>query len=335
MIVDCAHYRAGARQREAPLAVPEAAACAAQGDGFVWLGIRDPTEQEMREIATSFPVHELAIEDAASLHQRAKIEDYENHYFVVLRSARYDDEREQVDFGEIHIFAGPGYAITVRHGEASALGPARQRLEARPELVEAGPVSVVWAVLDKVVDDYEPVVEGLTADIEDAEVRVFEGEGDQTERIYFLKREVIEFYRAVHPLLAPLAAIERGADPRVTADIQNYFRDVNDHAKLVHDEISAQRELLTSILQANLAVLSVRQNEISVRQNETTKQLTLIATIFLPLSFIVGFFGMNFGWLVGHTGSFLVFAIYGLGSLLIACAALYAWFRRSGYLRAR
>jgi magnesium transporter len=335
MIVDCAHYRAGARQREAPLSVPEAAACAAQGDGFVWLGIRDPTEQEMREIATSFPVHELAIEDAASLHQRAKIEDYENHYFVVLRSARYDDEREQVDFGEIHIFAGPGYAITVRHGEASALGPARQRLEARPELIEAGPVSVVWAVLDKVVDDYEPVVEGLTADIEDAEVRVFEGAGDQTERIYLLKREVIEFYRAVHPLLGPLAATERGADPRVTADIQNYFRDVNDHAKLVHDEISSQRELLTSILQANLAVLSVRQNEISVRQNETTKQLTLIATIFLPLSFIVGFFGMNFGWLVGHIGSFLVFAIYGLGSLLIACAALYAWFRRSGYFRAR
>lgn len=335
MIVDCAQYRAGARQREAPLAVPEAAACAAQGDGFVWLGIRDPTEQEMREIATSFPVHELAIEDAASLHQRAKIEDYENHYFVVLRSARYDDDREQVDFGEIHIFAGPGYAITVRHGEASALGPARQRLEARPELVEAGPVSVVWAVLDKVVDDYEPVVEGLTADIEDAEVRVFEGERDQTERIYLLKREVIEFYRAVHPLLGPLAAIERGADPRVTADIQNYFRDVNDHAKLVHDEISSQRELLTSILQANLAVLSVRQNEISVRQNETTKQLTLIATIFLPLSFVVGFFGMNFGWLVGHTSSFLAFAIYGLGSLLIACAALYAWFRRSGYLRAR
>ena len=332
MIVDCAHYRAGTRQREAPLSVAEAAACAAQEDGFVWLGIRDPTAKEMREIGTSFPVHELAIEDAASLHQRAKIEDYENHYFVVLRSARYDDEREQVDFGEIHIFAGPGYAITVRHGKASALGPARQRLEARPELIEAGPVSVVWAVLDKVVDDYEPVVEGLTTDIEDAEVRVFEGEGDQTERIYLLKREVIEFYRAVHPLLGPLAAIERGADPRATAEIQNYFRDVNDHAKLVHDEISSQRELLTSILQANLAALSVRQNDISVRQNETTKQLTIIATVFLPLTFVTGFFGMNFGWLVGHISSFLVFAIYGLGSILLSCLALYAWFRRSNYL---
>jgi magnesium transporter len=332
MIVDCAHYKGGARQHEGPMSVVEAAACAAEPDGFIWLGLHDPTEEEMRDVATSFPVHELAIEDASSTHERAKLENYENHYFVVLRTARYDDENEDVDFGEIHIFAGPGYAITVRHGEASQLRPARQRLEDRPELLEEGPVSVIWAVLDQVVDDYEPVVEGLTADIEDAEVRVFEGQVDQTERIYFLKREAIEFYRAVHPLLAPLAAIERGADPRVTPAMQNYFRDVNDHVKLVHDEISAQRELLTSILEANLAVLSVRQNEISVQQNETSKQLTIIATIFLPLSFITGFFGMNFPWLVEHIGSFWVFAIYGVGSLLISCAVLYAWFRRSNYL---
>jgi magnesium transporter len=332
MIVDCAHYKAGGRQHESPMSIAEAAACATDRDGFVWLGIYDPTDQEMLDVAAHFPVHELAIEDARSMHQRAKIEAYEDHYFVVLRTARYDDEREQVDFGEIHIFAGPGYAITVRHGEASGLGSARQRLEGRQELLDAGPVSVVWAVLDKVVDDYEPVVEGLTADIEDAEVRVFEGEGDQTERIYFLKREAIEFYRAVHPLLAPLAAIERGADPRVTAGIQNYFRDVNDHVKLVHDEISSHRELLTSILEANLAVLSVRQNDISVKQNETSKQLTIIATIFLPLSFVTGFFGMNFPWLVEHIGSFWVFAVYGVGTLLMSCAALYVWFRRSGYL---
>jgi magnesium transporter len=332
MIVDCAHYKDGARQHERRMSIAEAATCAADRDGFIWLGIYDPTEEEMRDVATNFPVHELAIEDAAELHQRAKIEDYENHYFVVLRTARYDDEPEQVAFGEIHIFAGPGYAITVRHGEASPLRPARQRLEARPELLESGPVSVVWAVLDQVVDDYEPVVEGLTADIEDSEVRVFEGQADQTERIYFLKREAIEFYRAVHPLLAPLAAIERGADPRVTANVQAYFRDVNDHVKLVHDEISSQRELLTSILEANLAVLSVRQNEISVNQNEATKKLTLVATIFLPLSFIVGFFGMNFGWMVGHITSFAAFAAYGLGTLLASCAVIFFLFRRSGYL---
>ena len=332
MIVDCAHYQGGTRQSEGPMSVAEAAAHAAEDGGFVWLGVHNPTDEEMREVAGAFPVHELAIEDASSSHQRAKLEDYEDHYFVVLRTARYDDEKEQVEFGEIHIFAAPGYAITIRHGMASQLGSARARLESRPDLVTAGPVSVVWAVLDAVVDDYAPVVQGLTEDVEDAEVRVFEGGGDQIERIYLLKREAIEFHRAVHPLLAPLAAIERGVDPRVSGALQNYFRDINDHVKLVHDEIGSQRELLTSILQANLAVLGARQNEISVQQNETSKQLTLIATIFLPLTFITGFFGMNFPWLVDHIGSFWEFAFYGVGSLLISCAALYAWFRRSSYL---
>ncbi|MGZ8666592.1 MAG: magnesium and cobalt transport protein CorA [Solirubrobacterales bacterium] len=332
MIVDCAHYEGGVRQQGGPMSVAEAADRAAEGDGFVWLRLHEPTEAEMREVAEAFPVHERAIEDASSRHRRAKLEDYEDHYFVVLRTARYDDPRERVEFGEIHIFAAPGYAITVRHGEASELASARARLEARPDLVRAGPVSVVWAVLDTVVDDYVPVVQGLTEDVEDAEVRVFEGGGDQIERIYALKREAIEFHRSVHPLLAPLAAIERGADPRVTGMLQDYFRDINDHVKLVHDEIGSQRELLTSILQANLALLGARQNEISVQQNETSKQLTMVATIFLPLSFITGFFGMNFPWLVDHIGSFGAFAVWGVGSLLLSCAALYAWFRRSRYL---
>jgi magnesium transporter len=331
MIVDCAHYEGGVRQAEEPISIADAANCAANRGGFIWLGIADPTDDEMAEVQTNFPLHELAIEDASAPHQRAKMEDYGKHYFVVLRTARYDDDREEVDFGEIHIFAGSGFVISIRHG-AESLQPARKRLEERPELLEAGPVSVIWAVLDKVVDDYEPVVDGLEADIEDAEVRVFAGEGDQTERIYFLKREVIEFYRAVHPLLAPLAAVERGVNPRMEEKIRNYFRDVNDHVQLVHEEVASQRELLTSILEANLAVLGRAQNEISVRQNESTKQLTVIATIFLPLSFVTGFFGQNFGWLVGHIHSFWVFAAYGLGSLTLSCLALYLWFRRSGYV---
>jgi magnesium transporter len=332
MIVDCAHYKAGARQHEHRMSTVEAARCAREQDGFIWLGIHDPTDEEMGEVESSFPVHELALEDARSQHQRAKIEYYENHAFVVLRTARYVDSTEDVDFGEIHIFAGPGYAITVRHGEASGLASARQRLEERPELIDAGPVSVVWAVLDQVVDDYEPVVGGLTVDVEDVEVRVFEGQVDQIERIYSLKREVIEFFRAVHPLLGPLAAIERGADPLVTDEIRNYFRDVNDHVKLVNDEIVAQRELLTSVLEANLAVLGVRQNEISVAQNETTKRLTLVATIFLPLSFVVGFFGMNFGWMVDNVMSAWTFWLLGVGSLVASSAVIYALFKRAGYV---
>ena len=332
MIVDCAHYKSGARQHEGPMSIADAASCASGGDGFVWVGIHDPTPEELDEIATRFPLHDLSVEDARHVHQRAKIERYERHYFVVLRTAHYDEKRGEVVFGEIHIFAGRGFAITLRHGSASELSSARERLEARPQLLESGPLSVVWAVLDKVVDDYEPVAARLTSDIEDIEVQVFSVPHDPTERIYFLKREVIEFFRALHPLLAPLAAIERGANPRVSPSLQNYFRDANDHIQRVHDEITAQRELLTSILEANLAVLGARQNQISVSQTETTKQLTIIATIFLPLTFVTGFFGQNFGWLVGHIKPMWAFLAYGIGSLVVSCAALYAWFRRSRYL---
>jgi magnesium transporter len=325
MIVDCAYYRDGARQQTGPLSIERAAKCVAGEDGFVWIGIHDPDPAELREIEELFPVHPLAAEDARHEHQRAKIERYPQHYFVVLRTARYDEQERAVVFGEIHVFAGKHFAITIRHGPASELSEARQRLETRPQLLDAGPLSVVWAVLDKVVDDYEPVASRLTADIEDVEVEVFSAPTDPTERIYFLKREVIEFYRAVHPLLSPLAAIQRGDEPEETPEIRNYFRDVSDHVERVDDEILSQRELLTSVLQANLAVLSVRQNE-------TTKQLTIIATIFLPLTFITGFFGMNFGWMVGHIGSPWAFFGLGVGSLLVSCAGLFWWFRRSGYL---
>jgi magnesium transporter len=331
MIVDCAHYRDGVRQKESPIDIPEAAECGASGDGFVWLGIQDPTEEELEQLRTQFGLHELAVEDARAEHQRAKMETYGDTRFVVLRTARYLETEEQVEFGEIHLFAGPRFAVTVRHGEASALHDVRRRMESRPELL-TGPIAVVWAVIDKVVDDYEPVVEGVAGDIEEVEVRVFEGQSDQTQRIYFLKREVIEFYRAVHPLLAPLAAIERGADPLIGNEMRTYFRDVNDHVKLVHEEIASHREILTSILEANLAVLSAEQNEISLRQNENMKQLSTIATVFLPLAFIVGFFGQNFGWLVGQVNSFTDFLLWGLGSLVVSSAVLFALFKRSGYL---
>jgi magnesium transporter len=331
MIVDCAHYRDGIRQRRGPMSIPEAATSARSRDGFVWLGIEEPTEDELEQLRVHFGLHELALEDARAEHQRAKVETYGTTRFVVLRTARYVQDTEQVEFGEIHIFAGPGFAITFRHGEASALHEVRLRMEERPELLR-GPVAVVWAVIDKVVDDYEPVVEGLAHDVEDVEVRVFEGKSDQTQRIYFLKREVIEFYRAVHPLLAPLAAIERGSDPVIGDEMRRYFRDVNDHAKLVHEEIASQRELLTSVLEANLAVLSGEQNKISLRQNENMKQLTVISTVFLPLAFVVGFFGQNFGWLVGEVNSFTSFLLWGVGSIVVAGGLLYAVFKRSGYL---
>jgi magnesium transporter len=226
------------------------------------------------------------------------------------------------------VFISRRFVITVRQGAASDLHDARLRLERRAELLGEGPAAVLWAILDKVVDDYAPVVEGLERDIEEVESTVFSGAAAPTERIYLLRREASDFYRAVHPLLGPLDAIERGAYTQIGPQLRHFFRDVNDHLKLVDDEVVAQRDLLAVILQANMAVVSVAQSEIAVRQNETAKQLTIIATIFLPLTFITGFFGQNFGWLVDHVDSFWAFAILGVGSLAISGAILYAWMSR-------
>ena len=187
---------------------------------------------------------------------------------------------------------------------------------------------MLWAILDKVVDDYAPVVEGLERDIEEVEKTVFSGAAAPTERIYLLRREATDFYRAVHPLLGPLDGMERGGYDQVRPGLRHFFRDVADHLRLVDEEVVAQRDTLAMILQANMAVVSVAQNEISVRQNETARQLTLIATIFLPLTFITGFFGQNFGWLVDHIASFWEFAVIGVGSLAISAIVLYVGITR-------
>jgi len=310
-----------------------AAICTAQdGDGVVWLGIVEPEAEELELVQKRFGLHGLAVEDAQSFHLRPKVEQYEDDervLFVVLRTARYDDEREEVDFGEVSVFLSNRFVITVRQGVASDLHGARLRLERRPELLAEGPGAVLWAILDKVVDDYAPVVEGLERDIEEVEKTVFSGAAAPTERIYLLRREATDFYRAVHPLLGPLDGMEKGGYDQIGPGLRHFFRDVADHLRLVDEEVVAQRDTLAMILQANMAVVSVAQNEISVRQNETARQLTLIATIFLPLTFITGFFGQNFGWLVEHTSSFWAFALIGVGSLAISAAVL--WFGITRY----
>jgi magnesium transporter len=333
MIIDCAHYREGRRQHEGPISLDEAAARCRQG-GFVWLGLFEPLPEELAEVRKTFGLHELAVEDAQTFHLRPKFERFEQDVqFVILRTARYDDAREEVDFGEISIFLGPGFVITVRQGVASELHAARLRLEQHPELLQGGPASVLWAILDKVVDDYAPVVEGLERDIEDVEATVFSGAVAPTERIYLLRREASDFYRAVHPLLAPLETLERGSFVGVDRALVPYLRDVHDHLRLVDEEVAAQRDLLATVLEANMAVISTQQTQTSVRQNDSIRQLTLIATVFLPLTFLTGFFGQNFGWLVANTNSLEAFLVLGLGGLLLAALTLYIWLRRGGHVQ--
>ncbi|MGA6946573.1 MAG: magnesium/cobalt transporter CorA [Solirubrobacterales bacterium] len=311
MIVDSAHYKNGVRQHEEAL-TPERAAelrgAAGSGD-FVWIGIHEPEPGDLDRLQKLFGLHELSIEDAQNPHQRPKIEDYDQDVFIVLKTAHYHEDREIVHFGEIHLFAGPGYVITVRHGPGSELASARQRLEARPDLVRLGASSAVWAVLDKVVDDYIPVADAIEDHIEETEKDVFDDDiPAPTARIYNLKREVIEFHRAVWPLLNPLEAMEQGGFERVPEELRSYFRDVADHAKRVDEQVSAQRELLTSVLQANLALVSVNQSIV-------VKRISAWAALVAVPTFIASVYGMNFDympelhWRIGYPLSLLVMAL--------------------------
>src|SRR5499433_3375707 len=215
MIIDCAHYQDGRRRDEGAVPLEEAAARCGQG-GFVWLGLFEPSDEELAQVRDTFGLHELAVEDAQSLHIRPKIELYDQDVrLVILRTARYDDDAEEVEFGEISVFLAPTFVITVRQGVASELRGARQRLEQRPELLAAGSSSALWAILEQVVDDYAPVVAGLERDIDQIEATVFSGAVAPTERIYSLRREVTDFYRAVHPLLAVTASAERMIDKKL------------------------------------------------------------------------------------------------------------------------
>jgi magnesium transporter len=324
MIVDCAHYRDGRRQHQGMMDPREAAEICRAQPGFVWLGMVEPSPEELAGVQAIFGLHELAVEDAQSFHLRPKVEQYEGGiFFVVLRTARYVDEREEVEFGEISLFVGPGFVITVRQGTASDLHPARLRLESRPKLLEAGPASVLWAILDQVVDDYAPVVEGLERDIEEVEQMVFAGASAPTHRIYLLRREVSDFYRAVHPLLGPAAAITQGGVLAIDAGLRTYFRDVDDHLKLVNEEIIAQRDLLSTILQANMAVLSVEQNEV-------VRKISAWAAIITVPTFIASFYGMNFDHMAELHTRFGYPAVVTL--MVLSGVLLYASFKRAHWL---
>ena len=325
MIVDCAHYRDGRRQHEAPMSVDEAAAtCTREDQGFVWLGMFEPSPAELAEVQDRFGLHDLAVEDAQSYHLRPKLESYDGDtLFVVLRTARYADEAEDVQFGEISLFLGPRFVISVRQGAASDLHPARLRLEQRPELLREGTIAVLWAVLDQVVDDYVPVVEGLERDIEEVEATVFSGTVAPTERVYFLRREVTDFYRAVHPLLGPVDALERGGYGVSTTELRQFFRDVNDHLKLVNEEVAAQRDLLTTVLEANMAVISVQQNDV-------VRKISGWAAILAVPTFVASVYGMNFRdmpelkWAAGYPAAIVLMLAIGV--------ALYAYFKRVRWL---
>ena len=323
MIVDCAVYEHGVR-RDGDLELNEAFKSCQNDDRFVWIGLHEPTEDEFDSVRREFELHELAVEDAIHAHQRPKLEVYGDTIFMVLKTARYVDTKEIVDFGEILIFTGEGFVVTVRHGEGTSLHDVREAVEGDTERLKRGPGAVLHAIVDRVVDDYEPAMEGLRVDIEEVETDVFSPERDSSaERIYKLKREVLEFTRAAAPLLAPIDRLAEGRHDLIHPDVREYFRDVNDHLARVHEQLEGFRELLTSVLTANLT-------QVSVRQNEDMRKISAWVAIAAVGTLIAGIYGMNFEhmpeleWQFGYP---LV-----LGVMAVISAGLFRAFKRAGWL---
>ena len=321
MIDDAVLFVDGDRQQDKPLSLEQAERLL--GQGLVWVSLVDPTGEELEESRARFGLHPVALEDASDPNQRPKLQQYGEQFFLVLRTARYDLDCDLVEFGEVHAFVGPSFVVVVRHGRTNPLKEARHRVAQRPDLVQTGPPALVWAILDKVVDDYEPVIAGLEKDVEDVERAIFEDGRDQTQRIYLLRRELADFYRAVHPLLAPLEAIERGEHEAFDGELRVHFRAVADHVRRLHDELFVQRELLDGVLQANLATIGVRQNEV-------VRKVSGWAAIITVPTLIASIYGMNFermpelGWAAGYP-----FAL----ALMVVCAvALWGLLRRVRWL---
>ena len=323
MILDCAVYREGRRNDE-DLSLHEAVNAGRAPDAFVWIGLYEPTEDEFDSIRREFNLHELAVEDAIHAHQRPKLEVYGEMVFIVLKTARYIDPEEVVRLGEILIFLGSDFIITVRHGEASSLKEIRSRLEADPALLKCGPGAVLHAIVDHVVDDYAPALTGLGEDIDEIEDEVFSGRRtNPAERIYKLKRETLEFNKATGPLMEPIDRLARGHYRLIHPEVRAYFGDVNDHLLRIHDQLESYRDLLTSILEANLA-------QVTVRQNQDVRTISAIVAILAVPTMIAGIYGMNFehmpelGWTFGYP---LV-----LGVMVAICLGLYRYFKRVGWL---
>ncbi len=270
--------------------------------GFAWIGLYRPSRAEVEAVAAEFGLHHLAVSDALNGHQRAKLERYGECLFVVLRPARYLDLEEEVEFGELHMFVGPDYVITIRHAESPNLAAVRRRLEAAPELLRLGPEAVLYAVLDQVVDEYAPVVAGLENDIDEIENELFTDSIDVSRRIFGLSREVIEFQRGSAPLKTMIESLQAGFDKyNVDVELQRHLRDVLDHAIPIGDRVANYRQLLQDALTVHLTVVGQRQNEemrhlseTSIAQSEEVKKISSWAAILFAPTLVGTIYGMNF-----------------------------------------
>jgi magnesium transporter len=306
--------------------------------GFAWIGLYRPTNDEVRSVADEFSLHHLAVEDALKGHQRAKIERFADTLFLVLRPARYLDADERVEFGELHVFVGPDFVVTIRHAESPDLASVRRRLEGTPDLLAFGPQAVLYAILDQVIDEYAPVVAGLENDIDEIEDQLFDGDQEVSRRIYALSREVIEFQRATQPLIGMLESLQEAFETHhVDVELHRHLRDVLDHTIRVVERVDAFRQLLQNALTVHSTLVAQRQNdetrrlsETGLAQSEEVKKISSWAAILFAPTLVGTIYGMNFThipelrWEFGYPFAITLMFAMGFG--------LWAVFKRKGWL---
>ncbi|MEE1752534.1 magnesium/cobalt transporter CorA [Streptomyces sp. SP18CS02] len=327
VIVDCAIYRDG-RRIEGPADFSDALDEArTSGDAFLWIGLHEPTEKEFDHVSEEFGLHPLAVEDALKAHQRPKLEVYDDSLFVVLKPVVYDPTHDTVGAGELMVFIGDSFVVTVRHGEGAPLAAVRRRLESEPEVLKQGPTSVLYAISDAVVDHYIDVAAELQIDLEELEANVFQPTGPDAKntasRIYTFKRQVLEFRRATSPLTAPMTRLSSGNVPFVSQQAQPFFRDVSDHLTRATEQVEGLDRLLSDILSAHLA-------QMGVRQNDDMRKISAWAAMAAVPTMVAGVYGMNFDHMpeLHWTWGYPLVA----GSMAVAVMGLYRLFKRRGWL---
>ncbi|HSO15526.1 MAG TPA: magnesium and cobalt transport protein CorA [Arthrobacter sp.] len=336
-IVDNAVYVDGYRTAD-PENLDETYFILRQRQGMAWIGLYRPDAEELRSVADEFDLNHLAVDDALAGHQRAKLEHYGDTLFLVLRPARYLDHLEQVEFGEIHVFRGADFVVTVRRAESPDLARVRHRMESQPAFLALGPDAVLYAILDQVVDEYEPVVAGLENDVDEIEDDLFAADPGVSRRIYELSRQVIMFQRATAPLIGILQSLmAEGQDHQPLPELQDHYRDVLDHVLRLSERIAAFRALLQNALAVNAALVAQRQNdemrlltESSIAQNEQVKRISSWAAILFAPTLIGTIYGMNFrsmpelDWVFGYPMA--------LGLMIGMGVALYWTFKRNKWI---
>ena len=321
-IVNCAAYSHG--RRKGDIALSQVHEVLKEDNQFVWIGLHEPSEEMLEQVQLEFGLHDLAVEDAHTAHQRPKVEMYGDSLFVVLRTAQVNKERH-IEFGETHFFVGSNYIVTVRHGSSISYADVRSRCESSPQMLDKGPGFALYAVMDFIVDLYYPVVHQMEMELESIEDKIFKEKPSRetTEQIYQLKRELLEVKRAVSPLVDVCNRLMRFDIKSISEETRPYFRDIYDHVVRINEMVENTRELLNTALEANFSLISISQNDVS-------KKFAGWAAIIAAPTMVAGFYGMNFKFIPETEWAYGFYAVL-LGTVAL-CVLIYYLFRRSGWL---